>query len=82
MFKFGDLVKTNDGYYAIVLFVEGGEAGVFLGNGMVTVYEPGHLEHCPGNVEVSSFVGILNLPDGTGVHRWVMDPAPVKEGSL
>lgn len=33
----GDLVKTADDYYAIILFFEGDEAGVFLCNGLATV---------------------------------------------
>lgn len=59
MLKLGDLVKTDDGYYAIVMFVEDNEVGVFLGNGMATIYEQKQLEHCPGNVEVSNFEELL-----------------------
>lgn len=40
----GDLVKTQDGYYAIVLFQEADELGVFLCNGMVTVEKPDSVE--------------------------------------
>ncbi len=40
----GDLVKTADDYYAIILFFEGNEVGLFLCNGMVTVAQADDLE--------------------------------------
>lgn len=57
----GDLVKTSEGYFAIVLFIEGDELGVFLCNGLATVERVDQVEvmTLPSEVSHANFSEII-----------------------
>ena len=65
-FNKGDLVRTREGYYAIVLFQEGSEIGVMLCNGMACVEQADTVQECT----IQDGPARANFNEIIGQDRW------------